>query len=248
MQRSLSQYFKICSHSREGPNSFGRPNSEERLNRLVPSFCISTSRIWRTQTLCRLLDFNAFYMMQKYFSQSFNISSNSRRGTQFLAGNQFCRWAELLGPPYCISVLRIWRTQVLHHSLGSKAFYMMKESFSYFSKAFSNSRGRTYFLGGNQFWTTANGWINCSPCCISIFTNWRTQILCHLLDFNAIYMMQQFFSQFFNISSSSRRGIYFLSGNQFCRRAEWFDQPFCISILRIWRIQLVHHSLAFKTF
>ena len=41
-----------------------------------PSFFISVLEIWRTQTLCHSSDINAFYMIQQYFSQLSEISSN----------------------------------------------------------------------------------------------------------------------------------------------------------------------------
>ena len=41
-----------------------------------PPFCISIFEVWRTQTLCHSLDFNAFYMIQQYFSQVFENSSS----------------------------------------------------------------------------------------------------------------------------------------------------------------------------
>ena len=41
-----------------------------------PRFCISILKTFWTQILCHSLDFNAFYMIQEYFSQSFEISTN----------------------------------------------------------------------------------------------------------------------------------------------------------------------------
>ena len=46
-----------------------------------PRFCISILKTFWTQILCHSLDFNAFYMIQEYFSQSLEISSNQSRGT-----------------------------------------------------------------------------------------------------------------------------------------------------------------------
>ena len=47
-----------------------------------------------------------------------------------------------------------------------------------------------------------NGWIIWSPFCISILKIWEIQILRHPVDFNALYTMQQYVSQFFQISSN----------------------------------------------
>ena len=45
-------------------------------------------------------------------------------------GNQFCRMSELFGPPFCISILKVFYTQILHHSLDFNAFCMIHEYFS----------------------------------------------------------------------------------------------------------------------
>ena len=41
-----------------------------------PPFCISILKVLWTQFLCHSLDFNAFCMIQEYFFQSFEISTN----------------------------------------------------------------------------------------------------------------------------------------------------------------------------
>ena len=41
-----------------------------------PPFCISILKVLWTQFLCHSLDFNAFCMIQEYFSQSLEISTN----------------------------------------------------------------------------------------------------------------------------------------------------------------------------
>ena len=41
-----------------------------------PPFCISILKVLWTQILCHSLDFNAFCMIQEYFSQSVEISTN----------------------------------------------------------------------------------------------------------------------------------------------------------------------------
>ena len=42
----------------------------------VPPFCISILKVLQTQILRHSLDFNAFCMIQEYFSQSLEISTN----------------------------------------------------------------------------------------------------------------------------------------------------------------------------
>ena len=46
-----------------------------------PPFCISILKVLWTQILRHSLDFNPFCMVQEYFSQTLEISTNQRRGT-----------------------------------------------------------------------------------------------------------------------------------------------------------------------
>ena len=67
-----------------------------------PPFCISILRVLWTQILRHSLDFSPFCMNQEDFPQSTEISSNWR------GRNQFCRISELFGPPFCISILKVF--------------------------------------------------------------------------------------------------------------------------------------------
>ena len=51
-----------------------------------------------------------------------------------------------------------------------------------------------------------NGWIIWFPSYISILEVWRTQILCHSLDFNLFYIIEQYFSQVFEVFFKLKRG------------------------------------------
>ena len=44
-----------------------------------------------------------------------------------LGRNQFCRVGELSGPPFGISILKVLRTQILHHSLDFNAFCVIED-------------------------------------------------------------------------------------------------------------------------
>ena len=50
-------------------------------------------------------------------------------GDQISGGNQFCRKSELFGPPFCISILKVLRAQILRHSLDFNALCMIQEYF-----------------------------------------------------------------------------------------------------------------------
>ena len=53
-----------------------------------------------------------------------------KRGDLMSGGNQFCRMSELFGPTSCISVLKVFQTQTLHHSLYFNVFCVIQECFS----------------------------------------------------------------------------------------------------------------------
>ena len=63
------------------------------------------------------------------FEESWNFYK-LKRGDLISVGNQFCRMSELFGPPSCISILKVFQTQILHHSLHFNVFCMIQEYFS----------------------------------------------------------------------------------------------------------------------
>ena len=63
------------------------------------------------------------------FSESWNFYKLKR--VDLISGqNQFCRKSELFGPSFCISILKVLLTQILHHSIDFNAFYVIQEHFS----------------------------------------------------------------------------------------------------------------------
>ena len=65
-------------------------------------------------------------------------------------GNQFCKAAELFGPPSSISILEIWRTQNFPHSLDLNASLWVSSTFVRFSKIHQIKEGGPNFLGGTN--------------------------------------------------------------------------------------------------
>ena len=64
-------FFKLNSRDQiSGPNQFSR-----RSELFDPPFCISILKVLWMQIFCHSLDFNAFSIIQEYFSQSFEIST-----------------------------------------------------------------------------------------------------------------------------------------------------------------------------
>ena len=63
------------------------------------------------------------------FSESWNVYK-LKRGDLISGRNQFWRKSELFGPPFNISILKVWWTQFTCHSLDFNAFCMIQEYFS----------------------------------------------------------------------------------------------------------------------
>ena len=92
--------------------------------------------------------------------------------------------------------------------------------FSNFENFFKLKSGDIFSCGEKIL---QNGWIICAPFCISRI--WMAQILSHLLDFNAFYMVQQSFYQFFKIWSNLRRGIYLQGRTNSTERLNYLIPP-----------------------
>ena len=69
------------------------------------------------------------------FSESPNFYK-LKRGVLISRGNQFSRKSELFCPPFCISILKVLWTQILHHSLSLNALCIIEQ---YFSQSFEIS-------------------------------------------------------------------------------------------------------------
>ena len=66
-------------------------------------------------------------MNEEDFSQSAEISTNSRGGDLISGGNQFCRMSELFVPHSRISILKVFKIQIRHHSLHFDVFSLIQE-------------------------------------------------------------------------------------------------------------------------
>ena len=67
------------------------------------------------------------------FSESWNFNKLKRGGPNFWGEPILQRMSELSGPPFSISILKVFLTQILLHSLDFNAFSKIQE---YFSKGF----------------------------------------------------------------------------------------------------------------
>ena len=71
------------------------------------------------------------------FSEIWNFYK-LKRGELISWENQFCRKGEIFGIPFCISILKVLRTQFLRHSLDFNAFCLIQGYFSRTSGIFKN--------------------------------------------------------------------------------------------------------------
>ena len=75
-------------------------NQFSRISQLFGShFCISILKVLHTKILRDSLDFNAFGMIQEYFSQGLEIFSDQRRVRYFLEGANFAECLNYLVSP-----------------------------------------------------------------------------------------------------------------------------------------------------
>ena len=71
------------------------------------------------------------------FSESWNFYK-LKRGDLISGGNQFCRKFEWFNPPFCISILKDFWTQILRYSLDFSAFGMIHKYFCWSLLIFTN--------------------------------------------------------------------------------------------------------------
>ena len=157
--------------------------------------------------------------------------------------DQFCRTVELFGPPFCISVLRIWRTQILVHSLDTNAFYFIQQYFSQLFKFPQIKEGGPNFVGEPIL---RNNWI-WSPRLHFKFKNLKNPnlviyyILMHSTGFGSTFLSFIKFPQI-------KKGELISWGETILQNGWIIWSPFCISISKTWRTQILYHSLDINSF
>ena len=102
---------------------------------------------------------------------------------------------------------------------------------------FYKLKRRDLISWGNQFCRISE--LFGSHFCFSILKVLWTQIHSHFLDFNALLMILEYFSQSLDISSNM--GDLISGGNQFCRMSELFGPPFFILFLKVLWSQILCH-------
>ena len=120
--------FKSFTQIKEGGSNFlGGTNSEQRLNYLVLSLYFKFKNLKDPSSL----SFVRFWYILHDSEVLFSVFENFfkiKRGTWHPGrGDKFCWTSELFGPPpFYISLLQIWRAQILCYWSGFNAFYMIQ--------------------------------------------------------------------------------------------------------------------------
>ena len=111
-----------------GPNFWGKPSLKKVWIIWFPLLYFNFKSLIETifasfiRFQCTLQDSGVL------FAESWNFYKLKMRDLISWA-NQLCRKSQLFGPPFCISILKVWWMQFLPSSLDSNAFCMIQEYF-----------------------------------------------------------------------------------------------------------------------
>ena len=82
-----------------------------------PPFLYFNFKNFKDPSSCSFITFQCILHDPVVLFSAFQSFSSLRGAIKFLEGDQFCRTAQLLPPPFYILAVRIWRAQILHLSL-----------------------------------------------------------------------------------------------------------------------------------
>ena len=170
------------------------------------------------------------------------------RGLDFLGGTKhFWRTPQLLVPPFCISILKLSRNQILCHSLDFYVFCMIQRIF--FVRVFKILQIKE---GGPNFWgepSLQKVWIIWSPLLYFKFKTFLDTNSWSFIRFQSLlHDWWVLFSECFNFYKLQTGNLNCV-GNQFCKMSELFGPPSVyISILKFWYTQFLSLSLDFNAF
>ena len=153
-------------------------------------------KIWKN------IQFNisiASEMIQEYFPQSLKFLQIKEGGTNILGGTVLQKvwiiWSPLLYFNFKSLKYRISSSFIIFQCILHDSGVIFSESWN-----FCKLKSGDLISGGSQFCRKSE--LFGPRFCISILKTFWTQILCHSLDFNAFYMIQEYFSQSFEISTN----------------------------------------------
>ena len=128
--RSTSlRVFKFVQIKEGGPNFWGEPILQNVWIIWSPLLYLNLKSPMDPNSSSFIRFQSILHESGRLFSESWNFYK-LKRGDLISGGNQFCRMSELFGPPFCISILKVLRSQILLHSLDFSPLCMNEEGFS----------------------------------------------------------------------------------------------------------------------
>ena len=121
--------LKFLEIKESGPNFWGEPILQKVWIIWSPHLCFNFKSFMDPNFLSFIRFQCILHNLGVLFSESWDFYK-SKTGDLISGENQFCRKSELFGLPFCISILKVLWTQILHHSLDFNAFCMIQEYFS----------------------------------------------------------------------------------------------------------------------
>ena len=128
--RSTSlRVFKFLQIKEGGPNFWGEPILQNVWIIWSPLLYFNFKSFLDPNSPSFIRFQSILHESGRLFSESWNFYK-LKRGDLISRGNQFCRMSELVGAPFCFSILKVFYTQILCHSLDFSWFFMNQEGFS----------------------------------------------------------------------------------------------------------------------
>ena len=129
--------LKFLQIKEGGPNFWGEPILQNVWIIWSPLLFSNFKSFLDRNSLSFIRFQSILHESRRLSSQSWNFLKLKREDLIF-GGNQFCRMSELFGPPFCISILKVFQTQILRHLLALNAFCMIQDYFSQGSQICTN--------------------------------------------------------------------------------------------------------------
>ena len=130
--------FKFPKIKEMGPNFLGVSISAEPLNYLVPHHLHFNFRSFKGLNSPSFIRFHCvLHHSRLLFSESWSFYK-LKRGDLISWGEQFFRMAQLFGLLFCISILKVLKTQIVGCSFDLNVFFIIQEYFSQSLEDFTN--------------------------------------------------------------------------------------------------------------
>ena len=127
--RSTSlRVFKFVQIKEGGPNFWGEPILQNVSIIWSPLLYFNLKSSMDPNSSSFITFQSILHDSGRLFWESWNFYK-LKRGDLISGGNQFCGMSELFGTPFCISILKLFQTQILRHLLDFNAFCMIHEYF-----------------------------------------------------------------------------------------------------------------------